>query len=551
MQVLRASDLGQALESWDLTRPSWVDVETNGKPHWDPASAIVGVSLAQDGPEPLSVPFRMLGENAEPAILEPLLRFLHLARLGAHWLPMEVTWLSRYESRPLQWVADSYVSAALCGAPKLGLKALAREVLNRNPREFSSFGVLDCSLLHAQDPAVIAYMEDDALNARDLDKHFAPALAALRPSYDSEVAASVALARAWVRGAPVDAECATQRIFALRQELGELERKAFELHGGPFLLGGAASVGRKLEAKGVQSPLVTAGGRPSWSVEALRRLRDNPWVQPILAWREVHDASRAAEAFLRGTPVGMGAVYPSWFTLRAGGESICHSSGPDLSTVPATLRECLPAPEGQRWVSIRWAPEAEVWWLLGWLAPRFVMDGLSEWDASAQNVGVTRDEFTALVVAWVLGRGDLAFMTERVAVPPAKVEAAKLALDYVWGPLLEGLASLLRSEWVMVTGVQDRLLRAPVEGDETKRWRSFLGRLCAGQQCMALKTLMAFLASGGVGTCFIPMAGTLSFCTTRTAEEIAGIVNPFAFRHRPLNVPMFVQSGPTWGAATA
>jgi hypothetical protein len=428
------------------------------------------------------------------------------------------------------------------------LKELTRTVLGREVIELASFGTTNFALLDAQDPRVQAYMEQDALNARDLHAHLTRfLLGPLRPIYTEEVALAVTMAHAWVEGATVDLPALDQRLVAATTEATVREQAVFDLLGGPFLVGSPAQLGKRLLERGIESPVRTPTGQMSWSADALEPLRGHPPIDAVLAWRRVATEIQQLDSLRRVQSGGM--LYPTWWTLGKDGDPAMSATDPPLTTLSQRARYYLRAAEGYQWVHVCWPPVVEVWWTLGWLHPAFVSDGLQQWEASASAIGVTAAEFARLACAWALGDEDAGYMARKVAVSPRCVEAARLALHATWGPLLDRVRRVLaETEYVRVVGVHEWSLHVP-EGAPQQRQKALLRLVCHYNRWAASKRLVAYLSASALGRHYIPIAGTVSFETRHPVGEIGEVLDSYAFRHRPLVLPLGVSAGASWGAA--
>lgn len=555
MQLLRASDVANHLSEWPPDAVASVDVETDSRSVYDPGATLAGISLATRGRPPISIPLHMGGQVAEPGVLEPLLRFLtEHRRLLSFFLGMEVPWLGKLTTRRLGWVDDPWVAARLLGQGG-GLKELTQQVLGRTSLTLGHFGTVNFTLLSAQHPDVPRYMEGDAVNALDLMEVLRPAVynEGLRYVYQDEVAVAVAMAEGWRDGAAVDSAKLNAHLQSLQDAAASHERRALDVFGGPpFLLGSPSHLAQRMQALGVQSPVLTEAGHPSWGIDALEQLEGaHPVIAPLLEWR-VAMAEIAALRKLAGSSQ-MGA-YPMWWTLTETGAPVMRASNPSLTTLGKPARQFFPAEFRRRWVHLQWPAEAELWWMLGAFAPTDVAEGLESWPSACRDVGVSPDAMAQIATAWVLQGGGVE-PPQVSGVPPEQVSLVTGVLVAWLSPAVERARAALAShlsagkDAALVAGVHTRDIPLVAGASAEKTWRSFLRTLASWNRWAAVKKQLILAHDAGAGAHWIPNAGTLSFTTRWSAQEVADLFTPYVFPHRP-PVAQEVGVGATWGEAS-
>lgn len=98
----------------------------------------------------------------------------------------------------------------------------------------------------------------------------------------------------------------------------------------------------------LSAPKKTDTGQPSTDKDALAKLAEHPFVQTLLAWREI---DYVFTTYIYGSALvvrGDGRVHPSWNTT--GARTGRWSSSPNFQNWPVWLRRAIEAPEG--WVIV-------------------------------------------------------------------------------------------------------------------------------------------------------------------------------------------------------
>lgn len=370
-QILTVEDFRTCVEGF--TEPPGFDYETNGQEVYHHAGRIVGVTLAAPHKltgetEAFYMPVaHQTGTNCDPACLTPLAEYLNAHPVVPFHLNTEYQWtLARLKVR-LKVAGDGFYAARLLQLDDKNLKDLARVVLGRDEiiklGDLLPKGVWDFSLLDAQDPRANQYVNDDGVNAYELERALRAQIVALgmQGVYELEMLAGAVMAEQELAGYLCKPSILVQTLARERQRIEKLSQEIFaDLGVAPFTVNSYVQLGKALKAKGYESPVPTATGGESWSVDALKLLPQTPLIANIIDWKKTFSVVNG----LGRTPLEPapdGRLHPHWLSIGYSGHPRMQSERPSLTNLPKPARVAFPAPPGYRWFMAQWLqPEIRV-----------------------------------------------------------------------------------------------------------------------------------------------------------------------------------------------
>jgi len=400
-QLLTATEFTSFVSRFEAP-PGW-DYETNGKEHSDHDGRIVGISMAapiENKAVAAYIPVaHQRGTNASPLILHAVAEYLTNAPIVPYSLSTEYAWSAvRLHVKP-RIVGDGFVAARLLQLEDKSLKELSKSVLGREevitlkslfPPNEANF---DFSQLDPQDGTVARYVEDDALNAFDLEGALRSRLSALGMLgvYDLELTAGMMMAEAELRGVYMSTGEFLRAVAKERARVEQLERQIFGLLGGKaFSLNSPTQLGKALKLLGI-TPRLTPLGNESWSIESLKLIPNPPEVvEKVIEWKSAFSVMNGlGKNQLRADDSGR--IWPRWMALGYSGDPGIRSDKPSLTTLPKIARTAFVAPPGHRW--FMWA----------WLQPKMRALAYLSKDVSMKALFSTTFDFYTTVGATLRG----------------------------------------------------------------------------------------------------------------------------------------------------
>ncbi len=386
----------------EFTAPPGFDYETNGQEVWHHAGRIVGVTLAAPlratgKLTPFYIPIsHQTGKNCDPALLSPLAEYLNGQAVTPFHLNTEYQWtLSRLKVR-LKVAGDAFYAALLLQMEDKNLKDLARVILGRESVKYKDLlppGILDFSVLDAQDPRANAYVNDDGLNAFEVEAALRVTIndLGMQGVYELEMLAGAVMAEQEATGYLLKPNLLAKAIAGERNRLDKLTREIFaELGCKPFTLNAYAQLGRAMNKKGYTSPLKTDTGQESWSVEALKLLPQDALVTNLIDWKKTFSVTNAlTRAPLE--PAADGRLHPHWLSMGYSGSPRIQSERPPLTSLPKAGRTAFPAPPGYRW------------FMASWLQPEIRVLAMGSGDSNMLDLFSTNYDFYTTVGATMRG----------------------------------------------------------------------------------------------------------------------------------------------------
>ncbi len=358
----------------EFTAPPGFDYETNGQEVWHHAGRIVGVSFAAPLKSGALTPFyipvsHQTGQNCEPSLLAALAEYLNEHPVVPFHLNTEYQWtLTRLKVR-LKVAGDGFYAARLLQYDDKNLKDLAKTVLGRDETQAVKYtdllppGVLDFSVLGAQDPRANSYVNWDGLNSYELEVALRSAIESLGMlgAYELEMLAGAVMAEQEATGYLIKPQILARAVARERQRLDKLHTAIFaDLGVKPFTLNAHVQLGKALKAKGYESPIQTPTGADSWAIDALQMLPPDPLITNIIDWKRTFSVTNSlTRAPLE--PAADGRLHPHWLSIGYSGSPRMQSERPSLTNLPKAAREAFPAPPGYRWFMASWLqPETRV-----------------------------------------------------------------------------------------------------------------------------------------------------------------------------------------------
>lgn len=370
-QILTVDDFRTCMEGF--TAPPGFDYETNGQEVWHHASRIVGVSFAAPYKhtgkiEAFYIPVaHQTGQNCDPAIQTPLAEYLDANPVVPFHLNTEHQWTLHKMKVRLKVAGDGFYAARLLQLEDKNLKDLAKSVLGREEviklADLLPKGVWDFSLLDAQDARANQYVQDDGINAYELEQALRSIIVSLgmQGVYELEMLAGAVMAEQELAGYLLKPQVLVQTLAREKARIEKLSMNIFrELGCAPFTVNSYVQLGKALKAKGYTSPLATETGGESWSVDALRLMPQTALITDIIDWKKTFSVVNG----LGRTPLEPaedGRLHPHWLSMGYSGHPRMQSERPALTTLPKAARVAFPAPPGYRWYMAGWLqPEIRV-----------------------------------------------------------------------------------------------------------------------------------------------------------------------------------------------
>lgn len=564
---------------WDLANHKiGLDFETNGGDPWSPQGRLVGVSLAgwtDDGWSGCYVPLaHQSGPNCLPAVLHELADLLSRAVVVPFYAQMEVPWAAAKLAVVLTLGGDAYIAARLLQLPgKSGLKDLTEAVLKRSVIRFEDLipaGTYDFSVVPSDDPRVLSYTVADALNGVELEAVLRKQVeeAGLGPVYEVEIRATGLMSRATLGGYFVSPAALAEAVSVESARLRAIEADIYRLCGGPsFLINSSQQVAKQMARLGVESPLKTETGAPSWNMEALGLVEQkHPVVPRIIDWRKTFSFVNNAKPL---QPAEDGRVHPTWQVIGQKGSARMHAEKPPLTTLPETVRRVFVAPPHGRWIRLKWVdPELRMLALLSrdeeLLA---ILKTPDPWAAMADRLGCAREDAERFVFTYIRHGGEPAHVTERMTGwSSSQVWEAGARFAHIF----PGVVALLVG--VEVEVARDRKVRTwlnrtwkieDAESDHDLRVKAWTA-ITQQSVATALKVCLSLLASRALMgqaalrwvTQVLPVFDTVFYCIPDDLplkdhlEVMRQVFELSLSRDLDLKMEVVFAEGPTWGNLT-